>query len=162
MARFGQPLGPRPAWVSNDQLGGGRFILESGGHLAAFGLSAEPASVIETLTGRQVTVSGLVVRVDPIRPRVFTWNNDVLSVADVTRDTTTALVSGVTYSEAAVAQYASSADLLFLARTTELVAIDGTSGAVRRALPSLGPLPATPALRRARRGLDVDDRRSRR
>lgn len=143
IARFGQPLGARPFWVSNDQLGGGRFMVHLRGNLPGIGPDA-PAVVIETFTGRPVPVHGVVVAVDPIRPRVFTWIGSTLSVEDVVAGTSTALQAGIPFLEAAEARYAPNADLLFVSRASGLVALDGTSGAVRRTLPALGAVAAVP------------------
>lgn len=145
IARFGQPLGARPFWVSNDQVGGGRFMVHLRGNLPGLGPDV-PAVVVETFSGRQVPVHGVVVAVDPIRPRVFTWSSDTLSVEDLLAGTSTPLQTAIPFPEASESRYAQNVDLLFVARASALVALDGTSGAVRRTLPALGGVASVPPL----------------
>ena len=145
IARLGQPLGARPFWVSSDVVGGGRFMVHFRGNVPGLGFDA-PAVVVETLTGRQVAVSGVVVAADPIRPRVYTWLADTLSVADLDHGTASAVLAGVPLAEATQVQYAPNADVLFVSRASALVALDGSSGAVRRTLPALGAVAGVPTL----------------
>lgn len=133
--RFGEAIGPFPADLQRQLVGGGRFSVGFG-------------DVLDRRTGRRITFSGLPVAYDRARPRVFVIvSSPVAGVAvlDIERGTTTLLVAASGLREfPPPALYAADANLLFVleghsAAGLDYVAVTPDDGAVVRRL----RLPAT-------------------
>lgn len=139
IARFGQPIAPRPSWAGGEPAGGGRYFVEQRGFPGGFGLPAQPGVVVETATAQSRTVSGTILAVDPIRPRVFSFTGSTLVVEDLALGTTTTLLASVTAADLGTVQYAPNADELFIRPAGGDVRIlDATSGAPKRLVTFFG------------------------
>lgn len=139
IAQFGQPIAPRPSWAGGEPSGGGRYFVEQRGFAGGSGLPAQPAVVVETATGQAISVSGVILAVDPIRTRVFSFTGSALVAADLTLGTTTTLLPSVTAADLGTLQYAPNADELFIRPAGGDVRIlDATSGAAKRLVTFFG------------------------